>query len=658
MSETPGEKRADPAPRPSSNPGAHSSQDANRTIFLPKGDSGAQNPLLREQDAALGQALATLPNYEVLGKLGEGGMGAVYSARQLTLDRLVAIKVLPKQLSGDAKYAARLHREARVLAKLNHPHVIGCYDVGEHQGILYVVMEFVAGESLFQTLSKRGSLPLPEALAYLKQAVLGLDHANALGIVHRDIKPENLLLAKVLAAGTTARLQSGYTLKIADLGLAAYTEENSQNTRLTMEGSAVGSPHYMSPEQTLGEHEIDFRTDMYALGATLYHMLTGKTPYEGTTVGAVLAKKLSESIPDPRAVRPELPPGVALLIQKMTARKKENRYSTYGDLLRDIEALEEQRALAAKILAAGDSSLALLPETLQALRDQGQSAPAAARAPGSPKPGSQGEAEQAQARGGIGKLQIRRTGVAWLAGLMGLALLGLFFFTRGQPPLPAPVKTTPAPAIGPPANPPEATQTPRTSKRPAGEGGKTFEARALIEERSTKGWGKPSSDGVIFSFEKEDDALSLQAPKKGWCAVGRELPGAEFKLHASLMIVQGAENCELQVGLGGPDYIAFGIRFPANAKKAAAYLEKRSADDHRTVKSYCEQPGLDQDAWQTLRIQFWEGEAACFLNGMPWGSVELDELAAKSQSLRIAVREGIGMFRDLQVAPRPRPEQP
>ncbi len=653
MSETPAGKAKEPAPDPPSQAGSPASQDANQTVLLPKGDSGEANPLLHEQDAAMGQALATLPNYEIEGKLGEGGMGAVYRARQRTLDRAVAIKVLPQQLSRDAKYAARLHREARVLAKINHPHVIACYDVGEHQGILYVVMEFVAGESLYHTLSKRGSLPLSEALFYLKQAVLGLDHANAVGIVHRDIKPENLLLAKGLAAGTTARLPSGYSLKIADLGLAAYTEENSQNTRLTVEGSAVGSPHYMSPEQTLGEREIDFRTDIYALGATLYHMLTGKTPYQGTSVAAVLAKKLSSSIPDPRAEHPELPPGVSLLIQKMTARKKEDRYAAYGELLSDIEALEAQRPLAAELLSESKASLALLPETRQALHGQAEPASGKGRSSGRPDSTATPSGPTTRSPDKPKRVQFSVMGAPGLAVpvlLALMALLGLYLVTRSKPsesvavPKTAP-KSGPQPVVPPPSNPAETVLEPGTVKRPPEAGTKIFEAQELIEEHSIKGWTY-KGDPKKFGFQ--DGCLFLIGIGSNWVDAERELPASQYTLRVAMELYGEVERCEFRLGLGGPAYVACGLRFE---KKLSAYVEKRNSANSEMLELLAERGDLSGDDRHEFRANVDGNQASFFLGGKFLRSVELYTAPDSSARLALAARNGTARFLKIEIEP-------
>ncbi|MBI3832325.1 MAG: protein kinase [Planctomycetes bacterium] len=627
--------------------GPENPSEPNQTLIMPAGSTTGTGGLgtsggAGQDEAALAEWFKTFYNYEVVKKLGEGGMGSVYKARQKNLNRTVALKVLPQRLSADKRYNARLLREAQVLAKINHTNMIACYDVGEHQGLLFVVMEFVEGESLYELIGKRGRLPLAEALSYLKQAVLGLDHANAVGVIHRDIKPENILLSTVRPQGTTIRANPFNSLKIADLGLAAYTDDSQQNTRLTVEGSALGSPYYMSPEQTLGEKNLDLRTDIYALGITLYQMVTGKMPYEAQTIAAILAKKLSETIPDPRALNPELPAGLSLLLQRMTARKKEDRYASYGELLKDIEAIEQQRPLSSPVLPPERGSVTLLPDTLQKLGAAGR--------------GAVGPDEKA--RGGIGaQPPSSRLSMAMIAGMGAgvLVLLGVLFVLLGapsssatsKPPAPVPVQVAPPQGVPPPQNPPSVAP-PQVRPPPVA----YFEPKSLIDNKTTQGW-TDTGEKHVFTFETEQDALTLQAQSKDFAFAEREVPAAEYKLTGTLKIETGADECEIQAGLSSETYAAIGIRFPLNAKKASAYLELRDTKTNKVLKVENKKDGLDPDAWHDVRIQCWDGQAVCFIGPEPFGSVDVSSLGTKKAAIRIAVHNGIGLFRNLQVLPRP-----
>ena len=612
---------------------------ADDTLVLPKGAGGVALPP-PAKGGGEAAALKSLPNYELEKKLGEGGMGSVYRARQTKLDRTVAIKVLPQRLTADAMYTARLQREARVLAKINHPNVITCYDVGEHEGSMYVVMEFVEGESLFDLIQRWRTLPPEEALGYIKQAVLGLDHAFAQGVIHRDIKPDNLLVGKVAASGTTQRINPVRPLKIADLGLASYSGDDGKSTRLTVEGSALGSPHYMSTEQTLGEGNLDFRTDIYALGMTLYHAVTGETPYQAPTVTAVLAKKLSESIPDPREKHPDLDPWLVLLIQKMTARKKEDRYASYGELLHDIEALEQKRPLEARPLKEGAGALRLSPATLDLLKQQGVRSPSS---------------DATVVRGGIGKPPPEKKSSLLLVlvlagGGMGLVLLALFVLllspsaSKPAPAVaPAPV-VAPPPATPPPANPPPPLVP--TLPTPI-----SFETTELISNRSTEAWAA-QGDGLIFTYEAEDDALSMLSMRPGLAWAERELPGAQFTFKASVKVLNGADRCEIQVLHGARTCAAFGIKLPRDATKATAYAEKRDLATGKVQDEPTRQEGLDPDTWTNLKINYWDGTAACFLNGKLFCTLVLGKESDQNPAARLAVEKGNGLFRQLVVEPR------
>jgi len=614
-----------------------SGDDLNRTLLGPPSSAsntmsiGPLDPNLslsgsssstKGDDQALATALATLPNYEIEKKLGEGGMGAVYRARQKNLQRTVAIKVLPQRLVNNAMYVARLNREAMVLAKMSHANVTSCFDLGEHQGMRYVVMEFVEGDTLGHLIDSRKSLPQREALHYLKQAVSGLDYANSLGIIHRDIKPENLLLSKPRSTQTTVRMAAGYALKIADLGLAAFTAEETENTRLTTEGSTIGSPHYMSPEQTVGETDLDFRTDQYALGITLYHMITGKLPFVANTVGAVLARKLSEKLLDPRVEKPDLSATVSLLIQRMTAPKKDDRYTSYGDLLQDIENIESGKPLSIVPLPAAKAGMILLPDTLKMLKASGALA------------GS--------------------TNYMLYGGVAGFAMLTVIFFwmlfDRG--------KTRPAifkvPAVAVAPTPETPLKVPAIRIAPP-EVFKTtpppdvFATQSLIDKtkRSTAGW---TFTGEAKDFQFQEGALFLQH-LKGWNFAERQLPGSEFVLRANIQTPTGGDECEVHVGIAEKQYIACGIRLPANAKRVSAYVERRDIKTNAVLESLAKIDDLSVDDAHNLRIQLWDNQATCFLNDTFMVSAEVDS-AAMPKRLRLGVRNGIAQYSLLEVSPR------
>jgi serine/threonine protein kinase len=591
-------------------------------------------PAIKGDDAALAKALATLPNYVIEKKLGEGGMGAVYRAHQKNLQRTVAIKVLPQRLCSNAMYVARLNREAIVLAKITHPNVIGCYDLGEHEGMRYVVMEFVEGETLGSLIEKRKALQLTEALYYLKQAVVGLDCANAQGIIHRDIKPENLLLDKVRVGSTTMRLPAGHQLKIADLGLATFTSEETENTRLTAEGSTLGTPNYMSPEQTIGESDLDFRTDQYALGITMYHMVTGVLPFTANTVGAVLAKKMSETVPDPRSHRPELPPALSLLLQKMTARKKEDRYASYGELLQDIENIERSRPLCVSPLPLEKASVALQADTLATLKKAGVSV--STLGTGS----SDAEVKLASKGPLIG------IGVA-----AGIVIVVAALFMSKKPDVAQPKDGAKIPEVVTKienVKPPEVVKQPdiasTTPDKPKHE---TFGTQLLIEDRSTKGW-QYAGDAKDFMFQ--DGNLNL-INLKGRNGAQRMLPSSEYVLRATMMTPTGADECEVRVGLDEKSYVACGIRLPADAKRVTAYVERREVNTDKLIEQLAKTEELSVDEWQNFRLQVSDGSVSCFLNNSFMRAVTLSEIAAKSKLLRLGVSNGIAQFSILEISP-------
>jgi hypothetical protein len=263
-------------------------------------------------------------DYEILEELGAGGMGKVYRARDLTLDRLVALKTLARQLSADTDYVQRFLKEARAAARLNHPNIVQIYDFGCVDSIYYLAMEFVDGHSL-GTYLKRGHFSETESIQIIRHACRALSVAHADGIVHRDIKPDNLMLT------------SRGDVKLVDLGIAKRVDEE---VSLTQTGQAIGTPHYISPEQIRGQRDIDSRADIYSLGATLYHLLTGHTPYPGSSGPIVMSMHLVEPLPDPRRFEASLTDGVCRVVRKMMAKNRDERYPDVYALDLDLYRLQ------------------------------------------------------------------------------------------------------------------------------------------------------------------------------------------------------------------------------------------------------------------------------------------------------------------------------
>jgi serine/threonine-protein kinase len=274
------------------------------------------------------KATRELGGFTLISRLGAGGMGAVYKARQNSMDRMVALKVLPPKLAKDASFIERFFREARSVARLNHPNIVQGIDVGEASGYYYFAMEFVEGSSLRDMIQEQGTIGEAESLDIVSQVAQGLQHAHAHGLIHRDVKPDNVLLDK------------DGTAKVCDLGLARQTQEDSS---LTQSGVALGTPHYISPEQARGDADMDARTDLYSLGATWFHMLAGRPPYVADNPLAVITKHLTEPPPKLSSARKGASRGIEAVIAKLMAKEPADRYQSAEELLKDIADLQAHR---------------------------------------------------------------------------------------------------------------------------------------------------------------------------------------------------------------------------------------------------------------------------------------------------------------------------
>jgi hypothetical protein len=258
-----------------------------------------------------------------MGRLGAGGMGAVYLAEDVTLGRRVAVKVVGGHIENDAAARARFLREARSMAAVEHPNVVHVYAYGDADGHPYLVMEYVEGETLAARIRRTGGLPVAQALDVARQASLALEAAWERGIVHRDVKPSNILLDRK------------ERVRVADFGLAKALGP-TRDASVTGSGTFVGTPSYISPEQARGE-EADFRSDVYSLGIVLYEMIAGVPPFRGPTPIDVVAQHLSEAAPPLSERRPETPPGVVRLVEEMTDKDRERRPASYAALRAAID---------------------------------------------------------------------------------------------------------------------------------------------------------------------------------------------------------------------------------------------------------------------------------------------------------------------------------
>lgn len=386
-------------------------------------------------------------------------MGAVYLARQVQLDRNVALKILPPELAQDQEFLERFRREARASAKLNHPNIVVAYDVGVAGGYHYIAMEYIDGKDLEQGLQSqpKGRYPESEVLSIARQMAMALQAASSAGITHRDIKPANILK------------HSDGSYKLTDLGLASRKVDDKQ---VTQTGSAVGTPFYISPEQARGEQNVDVRSDIYSLGATLFHLATGRLPFPGDNSVVVMTRHLTEQVQPPEEVEPSVSKGLSRLIVKMMAKNPKDRHQTAEELFEDLEMVERGevpllKRARAKVKSGGPVPMPTAAKQpvkedsgSQPLRSQaprgrasmpGSMHPRMSRMPTGKKP-----LQQTGPLGAVGKLPQPARIALWLGALFILAIIVGVVISRVV--LPA-LQTAPAPQPVVPPKPPEKTVT-------------------------------------------------------------------------------------------------------------------------------------------------------------------------------------------------------
>ncbi|MDP6379754.1 MAG: serine/threonine-protein kinase [Phycisphaerae bacterium] len=269
-----------------------------------------------------------IPGYELIQRIGRGSQAVVYKARQVSMDRIVALKVLSRKsaVSADAESRQRFIQEVRAAAQLNHNNIVQAYDAGEVNGYSYFVMEYVEGITVSDMIEQQeGPLDEKKALRVILQIAEALAHAHSRGFIHRDVKPKNIMITP---EGTA---------KLADMGLAR--REKNVQAALEEMGKAYGTPYYISPEQVRGDMNIDFRADIYSLGATLYHMITGRVPFQAPTPQAVMQKHLTATLVPADHINAKLSAGVCEVIEVMMSRRSKDRYGSTENLLVDLRSV-------------------------------------------------------------------------------------------------------------------------------------------------------------------------------------------------------------------------------------------------------------------------------------------------------------------------------
>ena len=273
-----------------------------------------------------------LDNYQVVRLIGRGGMAVVFEAQDVSLGKVVALKILLPEFSTSDSYLSRFHREARIAAKLTHPNAVQVFAAGRDEDIEYLVMEYVEGETLSAIIKDRGRIPEEEALDMLIGLTGALEEASGMGIVHRDIKPGNIMLSKWDVA------------KLSDFGIAKeFSDIPDPKIQVSLTMGVVGTPTYMSPEQAKGARQLDLRSDIYSLGTTLYHMVVGDIPFLADTPQETMFRVVSEAPRPPRSAYPDLSEQTAAIICKMMAKDPDHRYNSYEALRSDLIAAREER---------------------------------------------------------------------------------------------------------------------------------------------------------------------------------------------------------------------------------------------------------------------------------------------------------------------------
>lgn len=286
--------------------------------YIPNGVAPAPQP-----KAPTKVLVSTLGDFRLIGKLGEGGMGTVYKAIQISRNRIVALKVMSKELGAKASFVERFHREVRIMGKLDHTNIVRLIAAGEAHGFIFLAMELLEGGTVGTWLGKLGRFTVPDAALIAKSCGMALQYAHESGLIHRDVKPDNLLISK---AGI---------VKLADLGLAK--TDDDADVGLTRTGIGIGTPLYAAPEQVRDAKHVDPRCDLYALGCLLYHCLTGITPFPATDMLTLIKAKEKGTYATASIVNKRIPPALDRILSRLLAKLPDHRYPSAAEFLQELE---------------------------------------------------------------------------------------------------------------------------------------------------------------------------------------------------------------------------------------------------------------------------------------------------------------------------------